>query len=63
MERATNRLHRVLEPIGQLKTSAFTTLWVAADSIFFAAGNIDDWEVANDFEFAASAGAGAVFGK
>lgn len=62
MDRATNRLHRVLQPIGQLKTSALTTLWVATD-ISFAAENIDDWEEVEDFEFAASARAGAVFSK
>lgn len=62
MDRATNRLHRVLQPIGQLKTSALTTPWVATD-ISFAAENIDDCEEVEDFEFAASARGGAVFSK
>lgn len=57
MERATNTLHHVLEPIDQLKTFAFTTLWVGGCGqhfTFFAVENIDDLEVAYDFEFSAS---------
>lgn len=74
MERASNKLVRMLDPVGTLQANFFTALGVVADGIFFgisvydlytdfAADSVDSWKVANDFAFASSAGAGALFGK
>ena len=49
LERATIWLHCVLEPVAQLRTFAFISLWVAADSIFFAAENIDQGRIQDFF--------------
>ena len=72
MERASSRLARMAEAktIGRV----FTAFGVVADGIFFGisvydlymdfnADTKDDWKIADDFLFAASAGIGAALGK
>ena len=74
MERISNRMVRMMNPIGKLGGTFFTALGVHADGIFFglsvydlvldfAAESVDPWKVANDFALAASSGVGAVLGK
>ncbi len=72
MERASNRLARMAssKTIGRI----FTAFGVVADVIFlgvsindivedFKADDRDDWKIADDFLFAASAGVGAALGR
>ena len=74
MERASNRIVRMMEPSSRLASKVFTALGVVADGIFFGisvydlykdftADTKDPWKIADDFAFAASAGIGAALGK
>ena len=74
MERTTNRVVRMMDPVSRLGEKFFTGLGIVADGIFFGisvhdlykdftADSVDPWKVADDFALAASSGAGAVLGK
>ena len=74
MERTTNRVVRMMDPVSRLGAKFFTGLGIVADGIFFGisvhdlykdftADSVDPWKVADDFALAASSGAGAVLGK
>lgn len=74
MERTTNRVVRMMEPLSRLEATLFTAFGIVADGIFFGisvhdlykdftAESVDPWKVADDFALAASSGAGAILGK